>query len=78
MDLNLLLFASLTPMIFVQIYGIAVYGLVDAKEVSDIVIQNTVSVPTEISISSVITGLISVIEDVVPILVIILFLNMVF
>ena len=70
---GLIAFASLTPMIFVQIYGIAVYNLVDAKSVADVVVQATVSVPTEISISSVITGLISVIKDVVPILVIILF-----
>ena len=36
---GLIAFASLTPMIFVQVYGIAVYNLVDAKEVGEVVVQ---------------------------------------
>ena len=70
---GLIAFASLTPMIFVQIYGIAVYNLVDAKAVADVVVQATVSIPTEISLSSIATGLVAVVKDVFPILAIILF-----
>ena len=70
---GLIAFASLTPMIFVQVYGIAVYNLVDAKDVADIIIEAKVSVPTTISVSSVITGITNVLLDVLPILAIILF-----
>ena len=70
---GLIAFASLTPMIFVQIYGIAVYNLVDAVSVADVIVDATISVPTAVSISSVLTGLTSVVKDVLPILVIILF-----
>lgn len=70
---GLIAFASLTPMIFVQIYGIAVYNLVDAKQVADVLVHASVSSPTDITPSSVITGLLSVLKDVAPILIIILF-----
>ncbi len=70
---GLIAFASLTPMIFVQIYGIAVYNLVDAKDVAKVIIDANVSVPIDISISSIITGIINVVKDVAPILLIILF-----
>ena len=70
---GLIAFASLTPMIFVQIYGIAVYNLVDAKEVATVAIQATVSSPADITASSIISGLTSVVRDVAPILFIILF-----
>ncbi len=70
---GLIAFASLTPMIFVQIYGIAVYNLVEAKEVAQVVVEANVSVSTNITIESVIHGLGSVIKDVAPILLIILF-----
>ena len=70
---GLIAFASLTPMIFVQVYGIAVYNLIDVKNVADVVIQATVSNPTEITITGVITGLMSVVKDVIPIIIIILF-----
>ncbi len=70
---GLIAFASLTPMIFVQIYGIAVYNFVDAQNVANILINPVVSVPTEVTVVSVITGLTSVIKDVFPILAIILF-----
>ncbi|PLY07861.1 MAG: permease [Arcobacter sp.] len=70
---GLIAFASLTPMIFVQIYGIAVYNLVDAKDVASLVVNATISAPTDISISSVLIGLTNVIKDVVPILAIIMF-----
>jgi nitrogen regulatory protein PII len=70
---GLIAFASLTPMIFVQIYGIVVYNFVDAKDIASILINPVVSVPTEVSLSSVFIGLTSVIKDVFPILAIILF-----
>ena len=70
---GLIAFASLTPMIFVQVYGAVVYGLVDAKDIANVVIQATVSVPTEITLTGVIIGFTSVIKDVLPILIIILF-----
>ena len=70
---GLIAFASLTPMIFVQIYGIAVYNLVDAKEVAEVVVQATVSSTADISIESVVIGLVAVVKDVAPILLIILF-----
>ena len=70
---GLIAFASLTPMIFVQIYGIAVYNLVDAKEVATIAVQATVSNTTEITASSLLMGIYNVIKDVAPILLIILF-----
>ncbi len=70
---GLIAFASLTPMVFVQVYGIAVYNLVDAKEVASIAVNATVSVPTEISLSGILTGMVSVVKDVIPILCIIFF-----
>ncbi len=70
---GLIAFASLTPMIFVQIYGIAVYSLVDAKDVGSVVIQATVSEATTITIQSVLSGILSVVKDVIPILAIIFF-----
>ncbi|MGB6328342.1 MAG: DUF1538 family protein [Halarcobacter sp.] len=70
---GLIAFASLTPMIFVQIYGIAVYNLVDVKEVTEVVIKASVSSTADISFSSIIMGIIAVVRDVAPILFIILF-----
>jgi len=70
---GLIAFASLTPMIFVQIYGIYVYTFVDATEVTKIVIEATVSESTVISLESITFGLIDVVKDVIPILAIILF-----
>ena len=70
---GLIAFASLTPMIFVQIYGVIVYNFIDAKEVAQIVVQASVSTSTIITVESVISGFLAVIRDVVPILLIILF-----
>lgn len=70
---GLIAFASLTPMIFVQIYGIAVYNLFEAKEVADIAINATASTTININIYTILSGILSVIKDVAPILVIILF-----
>uniref|UniRef100_UPI004048BE83 DUF1538 domain-containing protein n=1 Tax=Aliarcobacter sp. TaxID=2321116 RepID=UPI004048BE83 len=70
---GLIAFASLTPMIFVQIYGVIVYNFIDAKEVAQVVVQASVSTSTIITVESVISGFLAVIRDVVPILLIILF-----
>jgi nitrogen regulatory protein PII len=70
---GLIAFASLTPMIFVQVYGIAVYNFVDAKEVAAVVVEAKVSEVVEVSLSSIFSGMLSVIKDVIPILAIILF-----
>jgi len=70
---GLIAFASLTPMIFVQIYGVYVYNFGEVKEVTQVVIQATVSTSTTISISSILSGFFAVIRDVLPILLIILF-----
>ena len=70
---GLIAFASLTPMIFVQIYGVFVYNFVDAKELSNLVVKAVVSNPTQITLMSIIEGLTNVIKDVLPIIIIILF-----
>jgi nitrogen regulatory protein PII len=70
---GLVAFASLTPMIFVQVYGVYVYTFGEVKDVAQIVVQSTVSVSTTISFESVLSGIIAVILDVIPILLIILF-----
>ncbi len=70
---GLIAFASLTPMIFVQVYGIAVYNLVEAKDVAEVVVEASVSSTVDISLMSVLTGISSVVRDVAPILIIILF-----
>ena len=70
---GLIAFASLTPMIFVQVYGIFVYNFVEAKEVADIVIEAKVSEVATVTISSMISGILNVVKDVLPILAIILF-----
>ncbi len=70
---GLIAFASLTPMIFVQIYGIYVYTFVDATEVAKIVVEATVSESAVITVESVTLGILAVIKDVVPILAVIFF-----
>ncbi|MEA3373371.1 MAG: DUF1538 domain-containing protein [Campylobacterota bacterium] len=70
---GLIAFASLTPMIFVQIYGIAVYELVEAKEVAAVVVEAKSSKAFDFSIASIASGLFGVVKDVVPILAIIFF-----
>jgi nitrogen regulatory protein PII len=70
---GLIAFASLTPMIFVQVYGIFVYNFVEAKEVAQVVIEAKVSQTAAITIDSVISGILNVIKDVLPILAIIFF-----
>ena len=70
---GLIAFASLTPMIFVQIYGIFVYNFVEAKDVAAVIVEAKVSVSTTVTVMSVTHGIIAVIKDVIPILAIILF-----
>ena len=70
---GLIAFASLTPMIFVQVYGIYVYTFVDATEVAKIVVEATVSEATVISAESILMGILSVTKDVLPILAVIFF-----
>jgi len=70
---GLIAFASLTPMIFVQIYGIFVYNFVEATQVAQVVIEAKVSQTAAISIESVTTGILAVVRDVLPILAIIFF-----
>jgi len=70
---GLIAFASLTPMIFVQIYGIYVYTFVDATEVAQIVVEATVSQTATITPQSIALGILDVVKDVLPILAIIFF-----
>jgi nitrogen regulatory protein PII len=74
---GLIAFASLTPMIFVQVYGIYVYQFADAPEVANtvknIVIEAKASEIITVTPQAVIEGIIGVITDVMPIVLIILF-----
>ena len=72
---GLIAFASLTPMIFVQFYGIYVYEFIEA---SDIVITLAEHIPEtaiafDFSFINLIKGFFGVMTDVIPILAIILF-----
>ena len=71
---GLIAFASLTPMIFVQVYGIIVYGLGDASA-APVIAEATKSVASTYSFSLVDTlmELVGVIKDVAPILIVIFF-----
>ncbi|QOR62420.1 DUF1538 domain-containing protein [Sulfurovum sp. ST-21] len=75
---GLIAFASLTPMIFVQIYGIIVYNLGDSSTLIPVVtevVENTKAVATVYTFSAMDTfmELIGVIKDVAPILIVIFF-----
>ena len=70
---GLIAFASLTPMIFVQMYGIYVYTFVDATEVTKIVVEATITEVAPITIKSVALGILTVTKDVLPILIVIFF-----
>jgi nitrogen regulatory protein PII len=73
---GLIAFASLTPMVFVQVYGIVVYELIDAPiNISPIIatVQDATSVIPEMSLLSLLMGLLNVIKDVIPILAVIFF-----
>lgn len=73
---GLIAFSSLTPMIFVQIYGIVVYQFIDATITLDpllATVQDASKVIPEMSLLSLIMGLLNVIKDVIPILAVIFF-----
>ena len=72
---GLIAFASLTPMIFVQFYGIYVYEFVDASEVVAPVVVDAVATSSlvDFNLLTLLTGVLDIVLDVVPILAIILF-----
>ena len=67
---GLIAFASLTPMIFVQFYGIFVYQFIEASEIAIPVISQVAesSSAFDFSLIALLKGLGSIILDVVPIL----------
>ena len=76
---GLIAFASLTPMLFVQFYGIFVYEYVDvSKVVASVVNQVPDAIPAsagleQFSVIGLLKGLFGIIFDVIPILAIIVF-----
>ncbi len=71
---GLIAFASLTPMIFVQIYGIYVYNFVEPQMLQNIPVDAAkAGVIHTFTFVKVLKSLIGVIKDVIPILTIILF-----
>ncbi|MCD6433554.1 MAG: DUF1538 domain-containing protein, partial [Sulfurimonas sp.] len=72
---GLIAFASLTPMIFVQFYGIYVYEFVEASTILAPVVAETCEASTAFNfdIVEILKGFIAVVGDVVPILAVILF-----
>jgi len=71
---GLIAFASLTPMIFVQVYGIFVYQFVEVtQQVVPVIAEPEVKAVVDHSLSGMFMGLVGVVKDVVPILGIIVF-----
>lgn len=72
---GLIAFASLTPMIFVQFYGIYVYQFVEASEVVIPAMEHTAETAAafDFTLINVLKGIVSVSTDVLPILAVILF-----
>ena len=72
---GLIAFASLTPMIFVQFYGIVVYEFVDAAVSVATPVAEAMKAPAvfDFKFIEIVKGLIGVIIDVVPILAVIIF-----
>ena len=72
---GLIAFASLTPMIFVQFYGIFVYEYVEATQTVKKVASHMAETSTayNLSIINILKGILAVIGDVAPILLVILF-----
>jgi len=68
---GLIAFASLTPMIFVQIYGIVVYQFIDVSAVAEVIAAPEVKAVVDHSPLGMLMGLFGVVKDVVPILAII-------
>ena len=75
---GLIAFASLTPMIFVQFYGIVVYNLLEVSTESlPVIVQIVETVPNstgyDFNIINILKGLAGIIMDVIPILAVIVF-----
>jgi nitrogen regulatory protein PII len=73
---GLIAFASLTPMIFVQVYGIYVYQFSDAgvtSTITNVVVEAKASEIITITPQVVVEGILDVVKDVLPIVLIILF-----
>ena len=72
---GLIAFASLTPMIFVQFYGIYVYQFIEASEIVIPVVTNIpeTAAAFDFNLLNLLKGIISVAFDVIPILGVILF-----
>ncbi len=72
---GLIAFASLTPMIFVQFYGIYVYEFVDASAVvvPEIIHTAETAAAFDFNLLTLLKGVLSVATDVIPILAVILF-----
>ena len=71
---GLIAFASLTPMIFVQFYGIYVYQFVEAKDIAPLAVEACeASAAFEFDILAILKGVLSVAMDVVPIIAVIFF-----
>lgn len=72
---GLIAFASLTPMIFVQFYGIYVYEFVEASQVVPPIVAHTAEMAPafDLSLLNLIKGILGVATDVIPILAVILF-----
>ena len=72
---GLIAFASLTPMIFVQFYGIFVYNFVDVSQMAVPLSVSTQEIEAiaDYSVASILMGMLSVSMDVLPILAVILF-----
>ncbi|MDD2789679.1 MAG: DUF1538 domain-containing protein [Sulfurimonas sp.] len=72
---GLIAFASLTPMIFVQFYGIYVYEFIQVSDVAVPLVHHTAETAAafDFSLLALLKGILSVGTDVIPILAIILF-----
>ena len=72
---GLIAFASLTPMIFVQIYGIYVYNFIEPQTLTQVVVDSPLKegVVHHMSVLEVLESLVGVMKDVAPILAIIFF-----
>jgi nitrogen regulatory protein PII len=72
---GLIAFASLTPMLFVQFYGIFVYQFVEVSEeaITTVVHIAEASQVFDFSVLNILKGLLGVVVDVAPILLVILF-----
>ncbi|MGB3961884.1 MAG: DUF1538 family protein, partial [Sulfurimonas sp.] len=72
---GLIAFASLTPMIFVQFYGVYVYQFIETSDIALPLVQHTAETAAafDFSLLNILKGMIGVATDVIPILAVILF-----